>query len=92
MYSIESREHADKIFCKMEKKNRKQLEIIQKKLAQISINPHMFKSLRAPLNDLRRVHIDKSFVLVYSIDEKRKIIIIEDYDHHDNIYKKRLYR
>jgi len=34
----------------------------------------------------RRVHIDKSFVLIYEIDEKEKIIRILDYDHHDKIY------
>jgi mRNA-degrading endonuclease RelE of RelBE toxin-antitoxin system len=38
---------------------------------------------------MRRVHIDKSFVLVFSIDETEKTVIIEDYDHHDKIYKKR---
>ena len=34
-----------------------------------------------------RVHIYKSFVLVYVIDEKEKIIELLDYDHHDNIYE-----
>jgi len=34
------------------------------------------------------MHIDKSFVLVFSVDENRKHIIIEDYDRHDNIYSK----
>jgi addiction module RelE/StbE family toxin len=36
----------------------------------------------------RRVHISKSFVLVYEIDEKSKVVRLLDYDHHDKIYKK----
>jgi len=34
----------------------------------------------------RRVHFG-SFVLVFSIDENRKAIILEDIDHHDKMYK-----
>jgi mRNA-degrading endonuclease RelE of RelBE toxin-antitoxin system len=38
------------------------------------------------MNHLKRVHIDKQFILVFSIDEKSKTVILEDYNHHDNIY------
>ena len=41
------------------------------------------------MKNFRRVHIDKSFVLVFQIIEDRKMVKIEDFDHHDNIYKKR---
>jgi mRNA-degrading endonuclease RelE of RelBE toxin-antitoxin system len=34
----------------------------------------------------RRVHIDKSFVLTYEIDEEHKVVKLLDYDHHDSIY------
>jgi len=36
----------------------------------------------------RRVHVAKSFVLVYEFDENNKIIRLLDYDHHDKIYRK----
>jgi len=88
MYSIKSRKHIDKIFSKLAKKNPKKLKIIQNKLEKIVKNPYTFKPLKKPLQGKRRVHIDKSFVLIYSIDEEDKEIILEDYDHHDNIYKK----
>jgi len=39
------------------------------------------------MQHLKRVHIDKSFVLVFSVDESNKKVIIEEYDHHDRIYK-----
>ncbi len=58
-----------------------------KKADEIVQNPQHYKNLRAPLQNLKRVHIDKSFVLTFSIDERTKIVILEDYDHHDNIYR-----
>jgi mRNA-degrading endonuclease RelE of RelBE toxin-antitoxin system len=39
------------------------------------------------MQNLRRVHVGKSFVLVYSIDEERKLVTIEDYAHHDEVYQ-----
>ncbi|MDO8725536.1 MAG: type II toxin-antitoxin system mRNA interferase toxin, RelE/StbE family [Candidatus Methanoperedens sp.] len=86
MYTLEVRESVDRIFSKLAKKNPKQMRIIDKKIQQVLENPHHFKPLRAPMQHLRRVHIDKSFVLTYSVDEQNEIVIIEDYDHHDNVY------
>ncbi len=86
MYNLEIRGALKEKFHKMGKKGRKQLEIINRKVLQIRGNPDRFKPLSNVLKGLRRVHIDKSFVLVYSIDEKRETVILEDYDHHDKIY------
>ncbi len=86
MYSLEVRESVDRIFSKLAKKNPKQMRIIDKKIKQVLENPYHFKPLRVPMQHLRRVHIDKSFVLTYSVDEQNEIVIIEDYDHHDNVY------
>jgi len=60
--------------------------LIDNKIQEIRQNPQHYKNLRKPLHHLKRIHIDKSFVLVFSVDENRKHITIEDYDHHDNIY------
>ncbi len=86
MYSYELRESVEKIFFKLSKKNPKQLSIIEKKIGEIRENPPHYKNLRKPMQHLKRVHIDKSFVLVFSVDENKKNIIIEDYDRHDNVY------
>jgi len=53
---------------------------------EIIKNPYHFKPLRGDLHGARRTHIGKSFVLIFEIDEKKKIIRILDYDHHDTIY------
>jgi YafQ family addiction module toxin component len=86
MYRIKISPKLDEIIQKLEKKNRKQVEIILKKAGEIAENPKRYKNLRAPLNHLKRVHVDKHFVLVFSVDEKSKSVTLEDYDHHDNIY------
>lgn len=86
MYSCELRESVEKTFSKLAKKSPKQLLIIEKKIEEIKQNPQHYKNLRKPLQHLKRVHIDKSFVLVFSVDESKKAIIIEDYGHHDSIY------
>jgi len=89
MYALVVRKSVDELFSKLSKKNPKQMVIVENKVAQILANPHHFKPLRAPMQNLRRVHVGKSFVLVYSIDEKRKVVTIEDYAHHDEIYQAR---
>ncbi len=85
-YSLKLSEEIDEKFKKLEKKNKKQLEIVNKKVNQILKNPYHFKPLRGDMHGARRVHIDTSFVLTYEIDENNKIIRLLDYDHHDNIY------
>jgi YafQ family addiction module toxin component len=85
-YSIEIGAEVDKIFLKLQKKNPVQMGIIRKKPAEIVGNPQHYKNLRSPMQHLKRVHIDKSFVMVFSIDENKKHIVIEDFDHHDRIY------
>ncbi len=87
MYSFEIRDHLDKIFKKIGKKNKKQLEIIYNKIAEAIQNPQHYKNLRSLLQHLKGVHIDKSFVLLFSVDENLKKVTFEEFDHHDKIYK-----
>ena len=88
MYSYELRKSVEKIFFKLAKRNPKQLLIVDDKIKEIRQNPQHYKNLKKPLQHLKRAHITKSFVLVFSVDENQKHIIFEDYDHHDNIYSK----
>jgi len=87
MYNLEIRERADKIFGKLAKKDKVSFEYISKKINEIRENPYHFKPLRKPLQNYRRVHVG-NYVLIYSINEKTKTVIIERYKHHDEVYKK----
>ena len=86
MYSLKIKPDLEKTLKKLAKKNKKQVEIILRKVDEILENPHRYKNFRAPLNDWNRVHVDKHFVLTFSIDEESKSVTLEDYEHHDNIY------
>jgi len=85
-YRLQISEELDKVFSKLAKKNKKQLQIINKKIGQILQNPYHFKPLRGDMHGARRVHIDTSFVLTYEIDEEKKLIRLLDFDHHDHVY------
>lgn len=61
----------------------KQLDV---KIAKILDGPELGKPLRNVLRNCRRVHIG-SYVLIYEINQQE--IRLLDFDHHDNIYKKR---
>jgi len=87
MYSVENSPKIDLIFKKLAKKDPEQLKAIAKKLKEIAENPDRFKPLSNIMKGFKRVHFGH-YVLVFSIDEKSKKVILEDYDHHDNIYRK----
>lgn len=88
MYQLIVLPVVDKVFKKLAKKDKTQLMAVNKKIEQLKQNPYIGKPLHFPLQNLRRVHVYSSFVLVYDFQEKEKTITIRDYDHHDNIYKK----
>ena len=86
-YKLEIGKHVDKIFEKIAKKDPAQEKAVKNKIKQILEDPFRFKPLKKPMHGKRRVHTYGPFVLIYSITEKRKIVTIDDYDHHDKIYK-----
>lgn len=73
-YEIDISDELDKKFNKLAKKNRKQLMIIHKKVEEIRENPCHYKPLKGDMKGSRRVHIDKSFVLTYEVDEEHKVV------------------
>lgn len=88
-YSYEVSKRLERELDKLQTKNKKRFEIILKKMSEILDNPPHFKPLQHEMKGLRRVHIDKSFVLVYEIIEADNKVIFLDFDHHDKIYKRR---
>mgnify|MGYP001597913987 CR=1 FL=1 len=86
MYSLNIKPELDKKLAKLCKKNRKQYDIIMNKAEEIVQNPQHYKNLRAPLQHLKEVHIDKHFVLTFCVDESTKTVTLEDFEHHDDIF------
>jgi YafQ family addiction module toxin component len=85
VYSLEVVVRVDRTFERLQRKDPVQFEALSKKIKQILENPQQFKPLRAPMQHMRRVHVG-SFVLIYDIDEDRKVVTVRRYEHHDNVY------
>ncbi len=88
MFTIEFSKELTRKMTKIQKKNAVMFEAIIKKIGEIKENPEHYKPLRYDLTGYRRVHLMKSFVLVFKIDHINNKIIFEDFDHHDNIYER----
>ncbi len=75
---------------KLAKKDKKKAEIINKKIKEIvssdKYSIQHYKNLRYDLKELKRVHIDKHFVLTFRVDIANNFILFVDFDHHDKIY------
>ncbi len=86
-YSCEIAEKLDKALQKLWKKDKASAIAIEKKVKEICENPHHYKPLKAPMQHLRRVHISNSFVLIFKIEENRKMVQLIEYEHHDDAYR-----
>ena len=86
VYSLEVAEDVNKVFAKLAKRDKKTFEAINKKVREILENPHHYKPLRAPMQHLKRVHISGSFVLIFKVDEKRRMVQLLEFEHHDAAY------
>ncbi len=89
MYSYEIKLHLKKVLEKLSKKDKGMYEQVLKKIDEIikSDSIEHYKNLRHDMKDSKRVHIGH-FVLVFSFNTMQNLVSFEDYDHHDNIYKK----
>lgn len=78
-----------KILNKLSKKDKSLYEQVMKKIEEIINSPDVehYKNLRYDMKDSKRAHIGH-FVLVFRYDKENNLILFEDFNHHDNIYKR----
>ncbi|MBI5072190.1 addiction module toxin RelE [Candidatus Woesearchaeota archaeon] len=90
MFDFDLTDELKIILRKLSQKDRKKVEIINKKIKEIISSDEEsidhYKNLRNNLKHLKRVHIDKHFVLTFSVDKENNFILFVDFDHHDNVY------
>jgi YafQ family addiction module toxin component len=90
MFDYQFSDELKVIIRKLNKKDRKKSLIIAKKVEEIINNSYKtidrYKNLRSPLQHLKRVHIDKHFVLTFHVNKENNLIIFVDFDHHDSVY------
>lgn len=75
----------------LKKRNPVLVAAVFKKIKQITQNNDLeaidhFKNLKAPLNDLKRVHVLGSFVLKFRVYKEQNFILFDRLDHHDDAY------
>jgi len=88
MYNKEIKPSCFKDIEKLCKKNHVLAEALEKKMNEIVQNPQHYKPLKYDLAGERRVHIMKSFVLKFEIQEDTRTVIFFFFGHHDDAYKR----
>ena len=85
-YAREVMPSCQKVIDKLCRKNPVLTKILDNKITEIIQNPHHYKTLRHGLTGERRVHIFKSFILKFIINEQNKTVIFIFFGHHDKAY------
>ena len=88
MYNYEIIPSLQKELNKFFKKDKKLYIIVMNKIEEILENPQHYKPLKYDLAGERRVHIMKSFVLKFEIDENTKTVTFIFFGHHDEAYRR----
>ena len=87
-YEIEITPSCHDTIKKLCKKNPVLEHALRNKVEEIAENPDHYKPLKYGLAGERRVHIMKSFVLRFELDETRKTITFLAFSHHDDVYRR----
>ena len=88
MFKTEIKPSCQKDIEKACKKNPVLRTALENKMIEIVQNPQHYKPLKYDLAGERRVHIMKSFVLRFEINETAKTVEFIAFDHHDDAYKR----
>ena len=88
MYNIEIKPSCQEGIDKLCNKNPVLRNALEKKMQQVVEDPYRFKPLRHDLAGERRVHIMKSFVLRFAVNEAAKTVIFLFFGHHDEAYRR----
>ena len=88
MYNFEVSDQLQKTLSKLSKKDNNLYDQILAKIDEIihSENIEHYKNLRWNIKKSKRVHIGH-FVLIFQYKKEGDLILFDDFDHHDTIYK-----
>ncbi len=88
MYTFDVSEHLEKKLNKLSKKDNQFYTQVLKKIEDVihSETIEHYKNLRYNMKDSKRVHIGP-FVLIFQVKKEENLILFDDLDHHDSIYK-----
>ena len=79
----------EKILKKLKKKDPVSFKAITNKIGEVvNSNPDHYKPLKHGMKNWKRVHVMKSFVLIFTYNKAEDLLSFLDYDHHDVVYRK----
>ena len=89
MYCYEISEKLRGIMHKLSRKDKSVYEQLLRKIEEIinCYDVEHYKNLKYNIKDSKRVHIGH-FVLIFQFDKQNNKIRFDDFDHHDNVYRK----
>lgn len=89
MYKFNVSKNLEKILTRLSKKDKDIYNQILKKINEVirSDNVEHYKNLRHNMKDSKRVHIGH-FILIFQYKREENLILFDDFDHHNKIYKK----
>ncbi|MFH1637550.1 MAG: type II toxin-antitoxin system RelE/ParE family toxin [Candidatus Woesearchaeota archaeon] len=88
VYTEEIKFSCKKTIRKACKKNPVLRKVLESKMQEIILFPARYKPLKYELAGERSVHILKSFVLKFEIDEAGRTVTFISFKHHDKAYKR----
>ena len=88
MHLFDVSEHLEKKLLKLYRKDKELYNKILKKIEEVihSEDVKHYKNLRYNMKNSKRVHLGH-FVLIFQYREEENLILFDDFDHHDKIYK-----
>lgn len=90
MFDFDVSDELKVLMRKLSKKDKVRAEILNKKIKEIINNDEntidRYKNCRHDLKEYKRVHIDKSFVLLFKAYKDKNMIYFYRLKHHDEAY------
>ncbi|MFH1316203.1 MAG: addiction module toxin RelE [Candidatus Woesearchaeota archaeon] len=90
MFDFDISDELKILIRKLSKKDKIRVRILNNKIKEIINNDNItvdrYKNCRQGLKDYKRVHLDKSFVLLFKVNKEKNIIYFWRMRHHDDVY------
>ncbi len=90
MFDFDISDELKILIRKLSKKDNIRVIILNKKIGEIIKNDKdsidKYKNCKYSLREYKRVHIDKSFVLLFKVYKEKNMIYFWRLKHHDDIY------
>jgi len=90
MFEFDISDELQILIRKLSTKDKIRIRILNNKIKEIINNDNdtidRYKNCRHGLKEYKRVHIDKSFVLLFKINKNKNMIYFWRMKHHDDIY------